>query len=140
MLLSFSFSDEKKAVTPNKGMLYLQLKNIRNKNGVIYVFLYNYENQYPRAPLTYYKVKKTNVKNGYLKVKVSDVAFNSKYAITLIDDESDNEDLDRVLGIPTEGFGFSNNIRPLFSLPKYNELLFNFNAEKTIPIDLQYFL
>ncbi|MFK8045522.1 MAG: DUF2141 domain-containing protein [Crocinitomicaceae bacterium] len=140
ILFSFGFSIESKTVKPNSGQLFLQLKNIRNKNGVIYVFLYNYENQYPKAPLTYYKVQKSNMKNGYLKVKISDVTFNYNYAITLIDDENDNEDLDRILGIPTEGFGFSNNIRPIFSLPKYNELLFNFNSEKTIPIDLQYFL
>lgn len=120
--------------------LHIQLNNIRNTDGVIYVFLYNYENQYPRAPLTYYKVNKGKVKNGNLTVKIENVKYGPKYAITLIDDENNNEDLDRFLGLPTEGFGFSNNVRPLISLPDYSDLLFNFSKGKTIYIDLQYFL
>lgn len=137
IILSYSF----KNVGENlDGDLYIQLKNIRSTDGVIYVFLYNYENQYPKAPFTYYTVDKLNVRNKQLKVKISDIKFSDNYAITLIDDENNNEDLDRILGIPTEGFGFSNNVRPLISLPKYAELLFNFKYEKTISIDLQYFL
>lgn len=137
ILLGLSFKPAEAVTTAD---LYVQLKNIRNTDGVLYVFLYNYENQYPRKPLTYYKVQKSKVQNGTLRVKIENVAFKHQYAITLIDDENNNEDLDRILGIPTEGFGFSNNVRPLFSLPKYNDLLFNFLAEKTIAIDLQYFL
>jgi uncharacterized protein (DUF2141 family) len=123
-----------------KGTLSIQLKNIRKTDGVIYVFLYNYENQYPRKPLTYYSVKKDKIVNGALKVNIENVAYHSNYAIALVDDENNNDDLDRILGIPTEGFGFSNNVRPLFSLPNYKELLFSFTHEKTINIDLQYFL
>ena len=123
-----------------KGDLYVQLKNIRNSNGVLYIFLYNYEDQYPKSPLTYYTVQKNSIINGQLKVRINDIYFRENYAITLIDDENGNDDLDRILGIPTEGFGFSNNVRPLISLPDYTELLFNFKDEKTINIELQYFL
>ncbi len=137
IFISFAFNNENNLL---KGDLHIQLQNIRNNDGVIYVFLYNYENQYPRSPLTYYKVNKKNVKNGRLKVKIPEIDFNSKYVITLIDDENDNEDLDRFLGLPTEGFGFSNNVRPIISLPEYNELIFSFLYNKTITIDLQYFL
>ena len=136
VLISFGF------VSPNdhKGDLLIKLDNIRNNNGVIYVFLYSYENQYPHEPFTYYKVSKSSVKNGKLTVRVEDVRFKNKYAITLIDDENDNEDLDRFLGLPTEGFGFSNNIHPLFSLPDYEDLIFSFTTEKTIQIQVQYFI
>ncbi|MFK8037997.1 MAG: DUF2141 domain-containing protein [Crocinitomicaceae bacterium] len=139
VLITIVFSSIQSA-SLTRSDLHIQLKNIRNSDGVIYVFLYNYENQYPRAPLTYYKVGKSKVKNGNLTVKIPNIEYNPKYAITLIDDENDNEDLDRFLGLPTEGFGFSNNVRPLISLPDYNDLLFTFSSEKTIYIDLQYFL
>jgi len=143
VLLSFSFSDSKgmeSEVNSDSGDLLINLNNIRNNEGVIYIFLYSYENQYPHEPYTYYRVSKSNVKNGKLKVKVENVAFKSKYAITLIDDENNNEDLDMFLGMPTEGFGFSNNIKPFFSLPDYNELIFSFDQEKMIGIQVQYFL
>lgn len=132
----FGFTSAEKS----KADLYVRLNNIRNADGVFYVFLYNYENQYPHEPYTYYKVSKANVKNGKLLVRISDIDTQHKYAITLIDDENDNEDLDRFLGLPTEGFGFSNNIHPLFSLPDYKELIFSFASEKTINIEVQYFL
>lgn len=137
ILICFGF---KNFVQTEEKSLFIQLKDIRSTNGVIYIFLYNYENQYPKSPLTHYVVSKQNVKDGKLKVKIKDLEFNDHYAIALIDDENDNEDLDRILGIPTEGFGFSNNVHPIISLPKYHELLFNFNFGKTIGIDLQYFL
>ncbi len=137
-LTAFTSSSENKAL--QKGDLVVKLDNIRNNNGVIYVFLYNYENQYPHKPYTYYKVSKARITDGRLNVRISDISFRDKYAITLIDDENDNEDLDRFLGLPTEGFGFSNNIHPLFSLPNYEDLLFSFNEEKSINIELQYFL
>ena len=125
---------------PNKGTLFIQLKNIRKADGIIYIFIYNYENQYPRKPLTYYSVKKDKIQNGCLKVSIDNVAYKQNYAISLIDDENNNEDLDRIMGIPTEGFGFSNNVKPMFAMPDYKELLFSFTHEKTINIDLQYFL
>jgi len=137
ILISLGFIND---TNSQKGNLHIQLKNIRNNDGVIYVFLYNYENQYPKSPHRYYKVSKSKVADGKLKVKVAGIDFNTRYAITLIDDENNNEDLDRFLGLPTEGFGFSNNVRPLISLPKYNDLLFSFLTEKTININLQYFL
>lgn len=122
------------------GDLYLNLDHIRNNEGVIYIFLYDYENQYPYQPTSHFKVKKSNVKNGKLIVRLTSINFKNNYAISILDDENDNEDLDRFLGIPVEGFGFSNNIKTTLSLPNYKDLLFNFQMEKRIPIDLQYYL
>ena len=135
LILSFGFTYQ----TNQSGDLYLKLDNIRNSNGVFYIFLYTFENQYPHEPYTYYKVTKSKVSNGKLTVKIEDIEFR-KYAISLIDDENDNEDLDRFLGLPTEGFGFSNDLAPVFSLPDYKELIFSFLNEKSINIQVQYFL
>ena len=66
--------------------------------------------------------------------------FHNYYALTLIDDENNNEDLDRWLGIPSEGYGFSNNINPLFSLPEYKELIFTPKSNLELDIFLRYVL
>lgn len=43
-----------------------------------------------------------------------------RYAIVVIHDENENQKLDRnLLGIPKEGFGFSNNPRVVFSAPSW---------------------
>lgn len=122
------------------GTLKIGLSNIRNNNGYIYIFLYQYDNQYPYNPYKHYKVDKSKVKDGVLIAKISNLAFRTNYAISLIDDENNNEDLDRWLGIPHEGYGFSNNVKPFLSLPKYNDLCFDFKQSKNTKIKLQYVL
>jgi uncharacterized protein (DUF2141 family) len=46
-----------------------------------------------------------------------------RYAVVLYHDENDNRRIDRnFLGIPREGYGFSNNIRPLLSAPTFEQM------------------
>lgn len=138
LILSFT-SSVQTTKTPN-GTLDIALSNIRNTDGYIYIFIYSYENQYPYEPYKHYKVKKSKVKNGCLTARISELNLKNEYAITLIDDENDNEDLDRWLGIPHEGYGFSNNVKPLFSLPDYDELLFDFSQSTKLNVKVQYVL
>lgn len=119
----------------------INLSNIRNTNGYIYIFIYTYKNQYPYEPFKYYKVAKHKVNNGKLTARINNIKLTLPFAITLIDDENNNEDLDRWLGLPTEGYGFSNNITPFFSLPNYEDLLIDdFNTNQTLNIKVQYLL
>ena len=118
----------------------IELSNIRNHKGHIYVFIYAYENQYPYNPYKHYKIKKDKVKNGNIAVTISDLQIDGKFAITLIDDENNNQDLDRWLGIPKEGYGFSNNVKPFLSLPDYDDLLCEFEKSHKLNIKLQYVL
>ena len=101
--------------------LSLELCNFRSDEGQLFIFIYNYENQYPNNPFKYYTVDKKTIKNNRLLVNIPNL-HEGKYAVSLLDDENNNDDLDRFLGIPVEGYGFSNNIRPLLSMPDYNEL------------------
>lgn len=44
------------------------------------------------------------------------------YAVAVLHDENENQKLDRnLLGIPTEGFGFSNNPRVFFAAPSFKK-------------------
>lgn len=143
LLLYFSISSVQKAepaLVVKTGTLKIELTNIRNNDGYIYIFLYQYKNQFPYSPYKYYKVDKSKMKNGVLTAQISNLDFKSNYAISLIDDENNNEDLDRWLGIPHEGYGFSNNVKPFLSMPEYNELLFDFKQSKNTQIKLQYIL
>lgn len=124
----------------NTGILKINFSNIRNNDGYIYIFLYQYKNQFPYNPYKHYKVSKSKVENGLLTAQISDLEFRNSYAISLIDDENNNEDLDRWLGIPHEGYGFSNNVRPFLSMPNYSELVFDFKHSKSTNIKLQYVL
>lgn len=57
-------------------------------------------------------------------IRFSDVAAG-RYALTLFHDENDNGQLDMLLGIPREGFGFSRNPKVRFGAPKFNQVDFD---------------
>lgn len=57
------------------------------------------------------------------------------YAIALYHDENGNKEFDKnFIGIPTEGFGFSNNPKVYFGLPDHSEAAFAVGSE---PIELE---
>lgn len=115
----------------------IDLYNIRNTDGNMYIYLYNYANQYPYHPYKHFKISKQNVKNGHLKYTISSLK-KGQYAITVIDDENANDNLDRVLGIPKEGYAFSNNVKG-FILPAYRRLQFELSeSKKHLSLKVQY--
>jgi len=143
IFLYFSILSIQKIGTPmptKTGTLRIDLSNIRNNKGYIYIFIYQYNNQFPYNPYKHYKVDKSKVKNGILIAQISNLEFKNNYAISIIDDENNNKNLDRWLGIPHEGYGFSNNVKPFLSLPRYNDLCFNFRQSTKTRIKLQYVL
>lgn len=116
--------------------------NIRNKDGKIYVFIYSYENQYPDNPYLNFEIDKQVVSDyGTLKFMIPESLSKGSYAVSVLDDENSNDDLDFFLGLPLEGYGFSNNVAPFLSMPKYDDLLFDLSSnKKTISLTLQYFI
>ena len=133
-----SFTQEQK--TDSK--LTVLFDNIRNKEGKIYVFIYSYENQYPDNPYLNFEIDKNLVSDfGTLKFTIPESLAPGKYAVSILDDENANADLDMFLGVPLEGYGFSNNVTPFFSMPDYDELLFELpENKKTINLTLQYLI
>lgn len=136
--LSFMPPEEDKK--NEKCTLSIEFNNFRNQDGLLYIFIYNFENQYPDNPYRYFEVNKKNVKNNHLLVNIPDLK-HGKYAISILDDENANEDMDRFLGIPTEGYAFSNNVKPMFSLPDYDELLFDLcTSHQRLKLKMRYVL
>lgn len=125
-----------------QAQLTVQLDNIRNNSGKLYIFVYNYENQYPDNPYLNFEIDKALVsKFGTLKYILPSPLVIGKYGISILDDENANEDLDLFLGVPREGYAFSNNVTPFMSFPEYQTILFDLDTEKkTIFITLQYIL
>jgi uncharacterized protein (DUF2141 family) len=59
------------------------------------------------------------------KVAFDDVA-PGRYGIALIHDEDGDGDMTYTfLGLPAEGFGFSNNVRPVLSAPDFDDAAFD---------------
>ena len=71
-----------------------------------------------------------------LTVKVNGIK-NKKVCIYL--DENNNDQCDKnFFGIPTEKFAFSNNIRPILSIPSFESCSVYLNENKSIVIRADY--
>ena len=118
----------------------LDISNIRNTDGIMHFFVFSYKNQYPDNPWQHYSLDKSQVVNNRMLVNLKGLE-QGKYAFSLLDDENANEDLDFFFGLPTEGYGFSNDVKPFLSMPEYEDLLIDVEDNyKRIKINLQYIL
>lgn len=63
------------------------------------------------------------------------------YALTVLHDENANNRLDKSLGIPREGIGFSNNPRLRFGPPRFSQSRFHIGAAAaTQHVKMRYFI
>ena len=61
------------------------------------------------------------------------------YAVSIYHDENNNKILDtNFLGLPSEGYGFSNNLRPMFRGASFEESKFELKGDSEITIQMGY--
>ncbi|NOS91716.1 MAG: DUF2141 domain-containing protein, partial [Cyclobacteriaceae bacterium] len=61
------------------------------------------------------------------------------YGISVMHDANSNEKMDsNFIGMPKEGFGFSNNAKGSFGPPSYEKTKLDFNTSKQISIAMTY--
>lgn len=125
------------AAFSQKYALTVEALGISPTHGKLEIALYNKSSDFPKK---YFEFKKTIqvVSSGKVKYIFSDLPPGD-YAVAVFHDEnSDGECNTNFLGIPTEGYGFSNNVVPLFSAPSFGECKINLDKNKTVSIKLIY--
>ena len=118
--------------------LEVKIDNIKNDNGDILIGLYSDGQNFPRKTSDGRIVKAS--KDGVV-VEFSDLK-PGLYAISVLHDENSNKDMDQSrIGIPKEGFGFSNNAKGSLGPPSFEKAKFQLLPGKKntlISIDLRY--
>jgi uncharacterized protein (DUF2141 family) len=111
--------------------IVVQVTNFESNKGVCIVCLYNNARAYSGKgePLKCSTVDITN--------KVATASFESiaegTYAISVIHDANNNKKFDtNFLGIPTEGYGASQNKLPFAAAPKFEENKFTVSSNTTM--------
>ena len=120
--------------------LTIEITNIRFEKGWIRLGLYNHPDQFPVNPSRSYDFRKTALKDGVMEILLNDI-LPGTYAISLLDDVNGNDRMDyKLIKIPREGFGFSNNVKPVLKHPHFHECSFLIREGTTrIRIEMQYF-
>lgn len=131
----FLGSTGKKTFSQN-ATLTVKVNGIQTISGNIQIGLYNNSENFPDVGGEY-KIYRFKVNAKSMQYSASLPA--GTYSIALFHDEnSDGECNTNFFGIPTEGYGFSNNVEPVISVPSFNETKFSFTQNTAISINLIY--
>ena len=117
--------------------LNVTITNLRNDRGFVDVTLYDHaagwlDDSHAVGNLTL-KAHAGVVRAVFHRLKPG------QYAIVTTHDENGNGRMDFFLGLPTEGYAFSNDVRPFLSAPSFNRAAFSVGAaDSIIQIDMVY--
>ncbi|MFN0046328.1 MAG: DUF2141 domain-containing protein [Sphingorhabdus sp.] len=105
------------------GDVSVQIDGVRSRDGQIICRLFKAKSKFPRSG--YFKSETAPISGGRGSCLFKNVSAGD-YAIAIAHDSNSNNKLDmNFLGIPSEGFGFSNNVSPKFSAPKFKDAAFD---------------
>jgi len=130
------------AQDPSKSILRVRLDGFRSNNGKPHCTLFN-----DRDPTAFPSRDEKALKEGSadsIANKSAEVDFSGippgRYAIVCFHDENSNGKFDEnALGMPKEGYCFSNNVKPRFSAPNFNQCAFLYKGgDQSIAITMLY--
>ena len=112
--------------------------NINSSKGAILAALYNSEKGFPGEGETALLFVKGIPENGKCQIVIEDIPPGT-YAVALFHDLNGDKKLNtNWLGIPKEGYGFSNNAKNAFSAPSFKQAAFSHTKETEIQIRIRY--
>lgn len=110
--------------------LEIEVTNIRNTKGHIILSFYKDQISFEEESNPFLKkvYSKSKVINGSLNIKID--LPEGRYGIVILDDEnSDGEMKYNMIGMPKEGYGFSNFCHKRMSKPKLSDFDFIHNSK-----------
>jgi uncharacterized protein (DUF2141 family) len=111
-----------RAQSGGPGTIILKVTGLHSEKGQVRIAVFNSsETWLGEQPLYSSTIK---VDGQSVVWKISDVPYGD-YGIAAFHDENSNGKMDKnLLGIPKERYGFSNNVRATFGLPKWEKAKF----------------
>ncbi len=119
--------------------LNIQINKIKNNRGSILVSIYNGERGFPYQSTSSIKTFSVKSMQGSIEVTAKDLP-TGQYAVALFHDADGNGKLStNILGMPKEGYAFSNNASSFLGVPGFKDASFYFRRDTTIKIDMKHF-
>jgi len=136
-LLGLQFLFVTAFAVPGKDIV-IRVDKIRSAKGFILVALHNTDKGFPNTNGQAFRVERGVIREGTSEIVFHNVPAG-KYAIALFHDENNDQKLNtNFLGIPKEGYGFSNNAYHTFRAPDFSEASFQHDENSTLNIHLHY--
>jgi uncharacterized protein (DUF2141 family) len=114
----------------------ITVKNIKTTNGQILIGIFKDNDSFDKEkPFKSVQASKASMKNGVLTIKTQ--LESGIYGASLLDDENNNAKMDyNFIGVPKEGFGFSNYYHKGFTKPKFQAFQFEVKDAVSTKIDM----
>jgi len=110
--------------------LTIDVKNLRNNNGSIRIAIWDQARGFPKDYTT--AIDQVSIAANETTYTFKNLKA-ANYALAIFHDANNDENLNtNRIGIPSEGFGFSNNPRILFGPPNYRKCNFKLNANQKL--------
>lgn len=136
LLLLISFLFLSVHYKPATYSLTVKVTNLYSTDGLIEIGLYNDASVFPEVGMTYKIARVKPELDSTCTYTFESLPYNT-YAFAIYHDENNNNTCDvNVFGIPTEYYGFSNNVVPTWSAPSFSECSFTLNENKTKSVAL----
>jgi uncharacterized protein (DUF2141 family) len=111
---------------------------LRNNKGVVYCKLHDRRTTFPSRKHASIRPTKARPANRQAVCTYINIP-KGRYAVVIAHDENGNGKIDtNFIGIPKEGYGFSNNVRPFLSAPSFNSAGFPVTGDVTVTIRVIY--
>lgn len=131
---SFLFNKSNSFDTIQKTVI---IKNIRSTKGSLSIGVFKDASSFDKEkPYKSIWISKKDIVNGILKTNIH--LELGTYGLSLLDDENSDAKMQyNMVGMPKEGFGFSNYYHEGFSKPNFKQFLVNINESEKAPIIFQ---
>lgn len=131
MLGTMGFQTSKPMANP---ALRIQVTGLKNASAKVMVGVYRASDEFPKQKKEWKGVIHKPTSASSTSLEMGDIPFG-EYAIAIYQDLNGNGKLDtNIFGAPTEPYGFSNNVRPKFSAPSFDDCSFTYNENANLLI------
>ncbi len=111
------------------GNIVLAVDGFHNDKGAARLALFTSSDGFPDQPEKAIQALDAEIRDGRLKASFVDVPYGV-YAVSVLHDENRNGKMDtNWVGIPKEGYGASNDAKPSFGPPEFDDARFSLDAE-----------
>ncbi|MEZ4458399.1 MAG: DUF2141 domain-containing protein [bacterium] len=119
--------------------IVVQVSNVNSTKGVVRCGLFAKSDGFPSDANRAIQRTSAPAAAGKVVCEFSGVQ-PGKYAVSVVHDENNNDKIDtNFVGIPSEGYGASNNNLPALSPPNFGDSSFDYSSgTKTISVQLKY--
>lgn len=129
-----------KSVFSQEVPVKFEIDNLRNDNGSVIVSVYRDAESFDEGIPEFRKTisKKENMENGSFNAQL--LLPPGVYGLVFLDDEDgDGEMSNNLIGLPKEGFGFSNFYLSGFKKPKFSDFSFRLTGDtEKLQVRLRY--